>query len=151
MNAYLTAGLTTLFIVLAALATLAMAYRQRLYRRTGSVRHLLELADRLEIDLKNCRNGLQQAHAVMSLNPDLPAESEREARSAIEAGLRSLLQQRIWIRDKAPRATQQELDQAVATMSEARNRLRPLLAGLDQAQHDLDDAMREQIRRETDA
>jgi hypothetical protein len=87
----------------------------------------------------------------MSLNPDLPAQSEKEARNAIEAGLRSLLQQRIWIRDKAPRATQQELDQAVATMSEARNRLRPLLAGLDQAQHDLDDAMREQIRRETDA
>lgn len=151
MNAYLTAGLTTLFIVLAVLGALALAYRQRLYRRTGSVRHLLELADRLEIDLKKCRNGLQQAHAVMSLNPDLPAESEKEARSAIEAGLRSLLQQRIWIRDKAPRATQQELDQAVTTMSEARNRLRPLLAGLDQAQHDLDDAMREQIRRETDA
>jgi hypothetical protein len=151
VNAYLTAGVTTLFIVLVAVGAFAMAYRQRLYRRTGSVRHLLELADRLEIDLKNCRNGLQQAHAVMSLNPDLPAESEREARSAIEAGLRSLLQQRIWIRDKAPRATQQELDQAVATMSEARNRLRPLLAGLDQAQHDLDDAMREQIRRETDA
>ena len=151
MNAYLTAGVATMFIVLAALAAFAMAYRQRLYRRTGSVRHLLELADRLEIDLKNCRNGLQQAHAVMSLNPDLPAQSEKEARSAIEAGLRSLLQQRIWIRDKAPRATQRELDEAVTTMSEARSRLRPLLAGLDQAQHDLDDAMREQIRRETDA
>ncbi|HEY9130471.1 MAG TPA: hypothetical protein VIM98_01840 [Dyella sp.] len=151
MNAYLTASVAAVFILLVFGGVLAIAHRQRIYRRAGSVRHLLDLADRLEVDLKSCRNGLQQAHAVISLNPDLPAESEKEARSAIEAGLRSLLQQRIWIRDKAPKATQEELDAAVAAMSEARNRLRPLLAGLDRAQHDLDDAMREQIRREGDA
>ncbi|HEX7814153.1 hypothetical protein [Dyella sp.] len=151
MDTYLTAGLTALLTVMVILAVAALVYRQRMFRRTGSVRHLLDLADRLEADLKNCRSGLQQAHAVMSLNPDLPAESEKEARNAVEAGLRSLLQQRIWIRDSAPRASQHELDEAIASMSQARNRLRPLLAGLDQAQHDLDDAMREQIRRESDA
>jgi hypothetical protein len=112
---------------------------------------LLELADKLESDLKTCRAGLQQAHAVMSLNPDLPASSEQEARHAIDAGLRSLLQQRIWIRDKAPRAAQEELDKAVSSMNDTRERLRPLLAALDRAQHDLDSAMREHLRREHDA
>ncbi|RDD81380.1 hypothetical protein DVJ77_12525 [Dyella tabacisoli] len=148
MNTHLTLGLALLFILLAALASLTLFYRQRTYRRAGSVRQLLELADRLESDLKTCRAGLQQAHAVMSLNPDLPTTGEQEARHAIDAGLRSLLQQRIWIRDKAPRATQQELDEAAITMSAARQRLQPLLTGLNQAQHALDNAVREHIRRE---
>jgi hypothetical protein len=87
----------------------------------------------------------------MSLNPDLPAASEQEAVQAIEAGLRSLLQQRIWIRDRAPRASQAELDEAVRSMSDARARLRPLLQALDQAQRELDSAMREHIRREPGA
>ncbi|WP_266159776.1 hypothetical protein [Dyella silvatica] len=148
MNAHLTLGLTLLFILLAAFASVTLFYRQRFYRRAGSVRYLLELADQLEADLKTCRAGLQQAPAVMSLNPDLPTTGEQEARHAIDAGLRSLLQQRIWIRDQAPRATEQELGTAAAAMSAARQRLQPLLAGLTQAQHALDDAVREHIRRE---
>jgi hypothetical protein len=115
------------------------------------VNRLLELADHLEADLKTCRSELQQAHAVMSLNPDLPAASEQEAVQATEAGLRSLLQQRIWIRDRAPRASQAELDEAARSMSDARERLRPLLQALDQAQRELDSAMREHIRREPGA
>lgn len=148
MNANLTLGLTLLFILLAAFVSVTLLYRQRVYRRAGSVRYLLELADQLEADLKTCRSGLQQAHAVMSLNPDLPTAGEQEARHAIDAGLRSLLQQRIWIRDKAPRATEQELSSTATAMSAARQRLQPLLAGLNQAQHALDDAVREHIRRE---
>ncbi len=151
MNAYLTLGLITLVALAVVAIGFAVFYRQRADRRTGSLHRLLELADRLESDLKTCRTGLQQAHAVMSLNPDLPASSEQEARQAIDAGLRSLLQQRIWIRDKAPQATQQQLDQAVTSMNETRNRLRPLLAALDSAQHELDSAMREHIRRDYDA
>ncbi|WP_266168129.1 hypothetical protein [Dyella subtropica] len=145
MNAYLTLGMAGLFLalVLAALATLW--FRRRGDQRSRSLHQLLELADRLEADLKTCRAGLQQAHAVMSLNPDLPAASEQEARHAIEAGLRSLLQQRIWIRDEAPRASQQQLNRAVSTMTETRGRLAPLLKALEQAQHALDDAMREHI------
>nr|WP_279237444.1 hypothetical protein [Dyella sedimenti] len=144
-------GLAALIVLGAILAAMALAYRRRVDRRTGSLHQLLELADRLEGDLKSCRAGLQQAHAVMSLNPDLPAHGEQEARHAIDAGLRSLLQQRIWIRDQAPRASQQQLDQAVHAMNDTRDRLRPLLAALDRAQHDLDSAMREHLRREHDA
>lgn len=151
MNAYLILGLVVLAILVAALVGATLAYRRRADRRAASVLRLLELADRLESDLKTCRAGLQQAHAVMSLNPDLPASSEQEARHAIDAGLRSLLQQRIWIRDEAPRATQDELDKAVSAMNDTRDKLRPLLVALDRAQHDLDSAMREHLRREHDA
>ncbi len=151
MNAYLILGLTALAVLAAALVGATIAYRRRADRRATSLHQLLELADKLEGDLKTCRAGLQQAHAVMSLNPDLPASSEQEARHAIDAGLRSLLQQRIWIRDKAPRAAQNELDDAVSSMNDTRDRLRPLLAALDRAQHDLDSAMREHLRREHDA
>ena len=151
MNDYLTLGLAALVAFAMAAIGLALFYRYRTDRRSGSLHRLLELADRLEVDLKTCRTGLQQAHAVMSLNPDQPANGEQEARQAIDAGLRSLLQQRIWIRDKAPRASQQELDQAVSSMNQTRERLRPLVEALDRAQHDLDSAMREHIRREHDA
>ncbi|MDR3446093.1 hypothetical protein [Dyella sp.] len=151
MNAYLILGLTAVAVLAAALVGATVAYRRRVDRRAISLHQLLELADKLEGDLKTCRAGLQQAYAVMSLNPDLPASSEQEARHAIDAGLRSLLLQRIWIRDKAPRAAQKELDDAVSSMNDTRDRLRPLLAALDRAQHDLDSAMREHLRREHDA
>jgi hypothetical protein len=151
VNSYLMLGLAALVVLAAILIGVALAFRRRADRRTQSLLQLLELADKLEADLKTCRAGLQQAHAVMSLNPDLPASSEQEARHAIDAGLRSLLQQRIWIRDKAPRAPQDELDKAVSSMNDTRDRLRPLLAALDRAQHDLDSAMREHLRREHDA
>ncbi len=151
MDSYLTLGLSVLLVLAVVSIGLALVYRRRADRRTGSLHQLLELADRLEADLKTCRAGLQQAHAVMSLNPDQPASGEQEARQAIDAGLRSLLAQRIWIRDKAPRATQRELDQAVTAMNATRSKLRPLLDALDRAQHDLDSAMREHLRREHDA
>ena len=151
VNFYLMLGLGIVSLFVATLSLAAVIYRRRADRRSGSMRQLLELADRLELDLKTCRTGLQQAHAVMSLNPDQPASGEQEARHAIDAGLRSLLQQRIWIRDEAPKASQQQLDHAVATMNDTRDRLRPLLTALDRAQHDLDSAMRDHLRREHDA
>jgi hypothetical protein len=84
----------------------------------------------------------------MSLNPDLPAASEQEAEHAVDAGLRALLQQRIWIRDRAPSASQAELDKAGRDMGQTRERLRPLLQALGQAQSELDSAMREHIRQD---
>jgi cytochrome c biogenesis protein ResB len=148
VNIYLTLGLAVLFILLVAAVTGTVLSR-RLATRSNSLHRLLDLADRLEADLKSCRARLQQAHAVMSLNPDLPAASEQEASHAVDAGLRALLQQRIWIRDRAPTASQQELDAAIASMDQTRERLRPLLQALGQAQSELDSAMREHIRQDS--
>lgn len=150
MNAYLTLGLAVLLMLLLAAAGWVLLQRRRQTRRGAGLQQLLDLADRLEADLKTCRAGLQQAHAVMSLNPDLPAAGEQEAQHAIDAGLRALLQQRLWIRDQSPRASQAELDAAAGSMRAARDRLQPLLLALTQAQRDLNSAMREHIRREPD-
>ncbi|MEO8777064.1 MAG: hypothetical protein ABI389_00150 [Rhodanobacter sp.] len=152
MNSYLTLAVAACFIILLLLAGGAvLALRKRGHRRGTRIRHLLDLADRLEADLKTCRSGLQQAHAVMSLNPDLPATSEKDARHALDAGLRSLLQQRLWIRDRSAGASEDELDATTTAMRDTRDRLQPLLHALNQAQTDLNRAMREQIRRESNS
>ncbi|HEY8683035.1 MAG TPA: hypothetical protein VIM06_07675 [Rhodanobacter sp.] len=151
MNAYLTLGLVILLVLLILVAVWSLRQRRRQKQRSNSLQNLLDLADRLETDLKTCRAGLQQAHAVMSLNPDLPAASEQDAQHAIDAGLRALLQQRLWIRDRSPHASQQELDEAAASMRSTRDRLQPLLQALTQAQRDLNSAMRDHIRRESDS
>jgi hypothetical protein len=150
LNSYLTLGTAALLALLIALVGAGLLLRRRQAQRGTSLKNLLDLADRLEADLKTCRSGLQQAHAVMSLNPDLPAASEQDAHHAIDAGLRALLQQRLWIRDRSARAGQQELDEATASMRGTRDRLQPLLQALSQAQRDLNSAMREHIRREAD-
>ena len=148
MDTSLTIGLAALFILLAVALIGALVLR-RLNRRNTSLRRLLELADRVEADLKSCRAKLKQAHAVMSMNPDLPAASEQEAANAVDAGLRALLQHRLWIRDHAPTASQRELDAAARAMDQTRDRLRPLLQALGEAQDQLDIAMREHIRQDS--
>jgi hypothetical protein len=150
LNPYLTLGAAVFLALLIALVGGTLWLRRRQALRGTSLNTLLDLADRLEADLKTCRSGLRQAHAVMSLNPDLPAASEQEAQHAIDAGLRALLQQRLWIRDRSPRASQQELDEAASSMRSTRDRLQPLLQALNQAQTDLNSAMRDHIRRESD-
>jgi hypothetical protein len=150
VNAYLTLGVAALLALLILVTGWVLWQRRRLTRHGNSLQNLLELADRLELDLKTCRSGLQQAHAVMSLNPDLPAASEQEARLAIDGGLRAVLQQRLWIRDRSPHASQLELDEAARSMRNTRDRLQPLLRALTQAQSDLNSAMRDHIQRESD-
>lgn len=141
------AGGTALLGLAIVVVVLLLRQRQRERRHHESLQTLLDLADRLEGDLKTCRTGLQKAHSVMSLNPDSPQPSEKDARQAIDAGLRALLQQRLWIRDCASEASEQQLEATAQSMRDTRGRLRPLLEALSQAQQDLDSAMREHIHR----
>lgn len=137
-------------LILAAIGAVALTARRRRSRRTVTLQKLLDLADRLEADLKSCRNGLQQAHAVMTINPDHPDSSAQDAHHAVDAGLQALLRQRIWIRDHVGHASQQELDAAFAALRYSHDRLQPLLQALSSARHDLDQAMRDHIRRDAD-
>lgn len=148
MNAYLLLGLLVLLACLVLAGGWALRTHRRQAQHTRSLQTLLDLADRLEADLKTCRAGLQQAYAVMSTNPDHPAASEQEARHAIDAGLRSLLQQRLWVRDRAAHASESEMEAAAASMRDSQARLEPLLQALTEAQTDLNSAMREHIRSE---
>lgn len=145
------AGGLALAGLMAAIVTVLVRQRRHEARRHDSLRLLLDLADRLEGDLKTCRVGLQKAHAVMSVNPDSPQASEKDARQAIDAGLRALLSQRLWIRDCAAEASQQELEATAQSMRDTRGRLRPLLDALNQAQDDLDSAMRDHLPRRPSA
>lgn len=136
-------------IILLAIVTGAWAItHQRSRRRHGSLQSLLDNADRLEADLKDCRDRLARAHAVMSVSPDVPAAGELEAQQAVDSGLRAVLQQRLWIRDRAPEASQRELDDAVNALVRARHQLEPRLRALDDAHAALDTAVREHIHKE---
>ncbi|UPG93101.1 hypothetical protein [Luteibacter aegosomatissinici] len=140
------------YYALASLLVLALGlcawtfahYRRR--RRHGALQDLMDQADRLETDLKDCRDRLQRAHAVMQFSPDQPAVGEVEAQQAVDSGLRALLQQRLWIRDRAPSASQRELDEAVDALVRARHQLEPRLQALDDAQTALDTAVREHFQ-----
>lgn len=136
-------------IIVAAVGLCAWAAaQQRTRRRHNAMQDLLDNADRLEADLKDCRDRLQRAHSVMSVSPDMPAAGEVEAQQAVDSGLRALLQQRLWIRDRAPDASQRELDEAVDGLVRARHQLEPRLRALDDAQSALDTAVREHIHKE---
>lgn len=135
-------------IIVLAVAGCAWAFaHQRRRRRHGALQDLHDHADRLERDLKDCRERLQRAHAVMSSHPEQPAAGELEARHAVDSGLKALLRQRLWIRDRAPSASQRELDEAVDALLRARHQLEPRLQELDDAQAALDTAVREQIHK----
>lgn len=139
-------ALAATIVVTVAFCGWAIAFQRR-RRRQGALQDLHDHADRLEVDLKDCRDRLQRAHAVMSTHPEQPAAGELEARHAVDSGLRALLRQRLWIRDKAPSASQRELDEAVDALLRARRQLEPRLRDLDDAQTALDTAVREQIHK----
>ncbi|KGI77999.1 hypothetical protein [Oleiagrimonas soli] len=142
----------SLSVLLLLIIVLGLAYSGRQFlrdrRRTRSLEALLQHADELENDLKECRRRLHQAHAVMSVSPNTPSPDANEAREAVDSGLRSLLQHRLWIRDHAETASQKQLDEAVHALVQARSRMEPQLAALGRAQRDLDQAVRDRIERD---
>lgn len=138
-------ALAATIVVATAFCAWVFAHQRR-RRRLGALQDLHDHADRLEADLKDCRERLQRAHAVMSSHPEQPAAGEIEARHAVDSGLKALLRQRIWIRDQAPAASQRELDEAVNALVRARHQLEPRLQALDDAQTALDTAVREHFQ-----
>lgn len=141
---------TALIFILIGIAVVASLWRyQRRRRRHAALHQLLDDADQLESDLRECRQRLDRANAVMSVAPGVPVAGENKARQAVDAGLRSLLEHRLWIRDRSPHASQKELDQAVAALAQARAQLETQLRVLDQAQRGLEEAVRDRIERES--
>lgn len=138
-------AIAVLVSVLAIAAIISLLHFRRLHLRHDALCRLLDHADRLEADLKECRKRLDRAHAVLETKPGQPVAGEAGAREAVDAGLRSLLEHRLWIRDHSPQASQKELDSAVDALTRARAQLEPQLRALDQAQQGLEQAVREHI------
>ncbi len=130
-------------LIVALLAVILLMRRQS--RRRRALRALYRGADALEHDLKECRARLERAHASMNVAPGVPAAGEADARTAVDAALRELLEHRLWLRDQSDDANQHELDAAVAALDKARATLSEQLAALDSAQRALESAVRERI------
>ena len=131
--------------VIVALAAVIAVMLQRQNRRRRALRALYRGADGLEHDLKECRTRLERAHASMNVAPGVPAAGEADARTAVDAALRGLLEHRLWLRDEAADANQRELDAAVSALDKARASLSAQLTALDSAQRALETAVRERI------
>ncbi|HET6586806.1 MAG TPA: hypothetical protein VFG67_03430 [Oleiagrimonas sp.] len=142
-------AIAALIVVIVIVAGVSLWRYGRLRRRHTTLRQMLDDADGLESDLKACRQRLDRAHAVMAVSPDIPVTGEDNVRQAVDAGLRSLLEHRLWIRDRAPLASQKELEGAAAAMSKARAKLESQLRALDQAQRELEQAVRKHIEPES--
>lgn len=144
---------TQLLALLPALAGLGviialvsvMVFMRGQAKRMRALGALYRGADALEHDLKECRARLERAHASMNVAPGVPAAGEADARTAVGAALRELLEHRLWLRDQAADAGQRELDAALAALERARATLAQQLAALDSAQRALETAVRERI------
>ncbi len=117
------------------------------HRREQIMLRLLLGADQLEADIKQCRLRLAQAHAAVTVTPDLPSAGSADAHAAIDKALRNLLEHRLWIRDKAPHASQAELAHATDALERAQASIHQQLGALKEARQELDDAMREHQER----
>lgn len=115
-------------------------------RRDHALHDLVEGADSLEAAIRECRQRLAHAHDSVRVAPGIvPAPGSAAAAQAIDEALRGLLAHRLWIRDHANRATQAQLDKAVAALDKAKAEMAQQLTGLDEAQRELDEVLQEQV------
>lgn len=127
--------------LITAAAVVAVILLTRQARHRGALRTLYLEADALERDLKQCRDHLALAHAVMPAGAGAVA-GETAARQAVDAALRELLAHRLWLRDEADKANQRALDDAVHAIGKVRSALNRQLLELDSAQRALESAVR---------
>lgn len=138
----------TIVTLLALFVLRSLRQNRRQRRRERMLQQLLEQADRFEAALKDCRDRLGEAHAVMATLPGGADGGRAAALAAVNAGLRDLLAHRLWIRDRAAQAGNAELARALATIRRAQDRLADQVTALGAAQDALAAARRERATAE---
>jgi hypothetical protein len=149
----------SMFIVLIALLTLAVAlplwwWRRQAQVRQRSLRRLLDLADAMESLLDRSQERLSAMHGLVTRGPnDMAAVALNSLETAppIREAKRDVLQHRLWIKQRGADATLEELDTACAALQRARDRLAQQLDDLEAAGAALaraTDAANEAARRE---
>jgi len=129
------------FMLCSLIALLWLGWRrQQESLRENSIRVLLDGADALERQLQECRD---QVHNLKNQLTALPEEMSAEAQSAlsidaqVQVALRDLLAHRLWIKQHAGDATQQQFDQACCAMQHSREMLAKQLQRLKVVNADL--------------
>lgn len=130
-------------VLLAVLLAYAWRFR-RLARRERSLRHLLDGADAMEALLHRTRERMQAMQGVLGRVPSDIAATATQASQAsdepVRAGLREVLEHRLWIQRHGMAAAQPELDQACAALDQATARIAAGLRRLEHAGAELDRA-----------
>ncbi len=133
-------------LLLAAMALgvvlLVLVLRERRLRtRRDLLRQILDLADALEGELRECRARLHEVPTSAASEPahdeSVPAPASID--SMIDAGLRDLLAHRLWLQREGAQAPAQALVSARDALAAARQRLQAQLARLADARADLND------------
>lgn len=131
-----THAIALVILGLVVLAAAGVTWRYwRGQRREQLMLRLFHAADRVEARIKQCRLRLHQGAGTM---PGAPA-----ATAALDAALRNLLTQRLWLRDRAPQARDAELRAVAQALEEADARLAGELDALLDARAELHAAVRE--------
>ena len=136
-----------LLFAFAGLLALVLAWlreRHGLHQRENAIRALLDGADALEARLQECRQRMQTLKEMLVVLPEEMSESANTALSAddkVGAALKDLLAHRLWIKQNAETATQQQLDvaraalaQSSATLQAQLDRLAAIASDLQRAQ-----------------
>ncbi|MBS0212726.1 MAG: hypothetical protein JSR26_06015 [Proteobacteria bacterium] len=133
----LVAAVTILGVVAMGLSSARHRRRQRTLTR------IMDDADAMEQLLHRTRDKMG---AMQNVVGRVPADIAADARASldtdarVQAGLRDLLQHRMWLQQHADSASQDALDEAAAALSRARERIAAELARLDDAGAELDSA-----------
>ncbi len=111
-------------------------------KRDRAIQHFLDSADALERDLHECKRRMAEMREWVA---GLPGEASKQASSflnadaSVQAALKRVLSERLWLRDSHQSATLKQLQDAEATMSKSRESLAENMTKLD--------ALREELER----
>lgn len=137
-------------LVLVSCAVLFMLWRERQSgRRDRAIRLFLDSADALERELHQCKLRMQEMQGWVA---SLPNTGSREASDRLAAGdsvqaaLKQLLGQRLWLKDSGSTATLDELSAANERLSRSRANLATQMAKLEQMREELERASEAQAR-----
>jgi methyl-accepting chemotaxis protein len=146
--------LILLGLLVLAIGIPAVLSQRKTLRRQTRLTRLLDLADEVEALLDHAQARMVSLQPVVGrVSPDIAAVAQASLESAlpIREAKRDVLQHRLWIQKNGATATFAELDEAVAAIERARDRLARQLAELEKAGTDLavaTEAADEAARRE---
>ncbi|MEO8801827.1 MAG: hypothetical protein ABI304_01655 [Rudaea sp.] len=131
-------------VIAVALMLLVWLNSRHLRHREHSIRALLDGADALEARLHECKRRMQRLRGMLTVLPEEMSATADHALSAdakVKAALQDLLAHRLWIQQHATTASQSDLDNARAAMTQSSatlgaqvDRLGAITADLESAQ-----------------